>query len=125
MIFPQTCTSKQLLTCTPQKRANRIIGNVRHGPSRTQDDYNEVCSKLQAAWNKIVGSEQELRAIFILGSIVAGAEAGFPLPQAGQDQKWLKENLSEFKKLAQGGDGDFQDMMEELKSRPCFASVLS
>lgn len=52
---------------------NRIIANVRHGPSRTQELYDEVCAEVSEAWKKIVGDsgEKELRAIFILGMTLA------------------------------------------------------
>lgn len=37
--------------------------------------------------------------------------------QAGKDKKWLKENMTAFKAKADEGDGDFQDILEEMRTR--------
>ena len=52
-----------------------------------------------------------------LGSITAVYEAGFMMPEAGHDQEWLKENIDAFKKKADDGDEDFQEMVEECQKR--------
>jgi len=80
--------------------------------------YNQLCASIHRAWTEIVGTEgdAELRAIFVLGSIVAGWEAGFPLPQAGEDKQWLRENMEEFEKRAEG-DEDFRGLVEEVGRR--------
>lgn len=63
-----------------------IVAEVRHGPSRTQELYQNIIKSLEKSWATIVGTtgDQELRAVFLLGGFVAGAEAGFPLPLAGK-----------------------------------------
>lgn len=103
-----------------------IVAEVRHGPSRTQALYNNVLKTLGEAWSTIVGTsgDEELRAVLLLGGIVAGVEVGFPLPQAGHDAEWLKKHYSDFQKLADAGDGDFQDLMQELKTREVFKKIL-
>ena len=67
----------------------------------------------------------ELRGIFMLGDIVAGWEAGFPIPPAGEDKVWLKNYMSDFKKLADGGDADFKGVMHELETRKDLKDVLA
>lgn len=46
--------------------------------------FNQLCDEIYAAWKRIVvvgeDGERELRAIFVLGTIIAGSEAGFALP---------------------------------------------
>lgn len=89
--------------------------------------WDEVCSEITALWTSLVGNagDKELRAIFILGSMIAGAEAGFPIPQAGQDKVWLKQHMSGLKKKAEEGDEDIKEMLEEMQSRPGFEGVLT
>ena len=110
-----------------QRKINLIQAHLRHGPNRTMEQYNEVCSAISSVWKSIVGTtpELELRAIFILGDVTAGYEAGFPIPPAGEDKAWLKQNLSGFKKLADDGDLDFQGVMHELQTREDFKGVLA
>lgn len=110
-----------------QRPNNRIIANTRHGPSRTQEMYDALCAEIEAVWADVVGTEgeKELRGIFVLGSIVAGSEAGFPVPRAGQDAEWMKKNMAAFKKKAAGGDTDFQDMLDELNSRDAFKGIVN
>jgi len=131
-----------------QKSSNRIFAYVRHGPSRTQADYEDVSNQIIRAWNDIAplpmikrGQEAphtELRMVMffgmsdgqfrcprieylaltsITGSITAVYEAGFMMPEAGQDKAWLRKNIDAFKKKAEDGDEDFRDMVEECKER--------
>ena len=89
--------------------------------------YDALCAELEAVWADVVGKEgdQELRGIFVLGSIVAVSEAGFALPKAGEDAEWLKKNIVAFKKKAAGGDEDFQGLLEDLKSRDAFNGIVN
>ncbi|KAL1303607.1 hypothetical protein AAFC00_006971 [Neodothiora populina] len=103
-----------------RRRTNRIFAHVRHGPSRTQSDYDGVSEAILGVWNTIVGPSKvdaELRLIMYFGSIVAGTEVGFHLPAAGGDANWITENLHAFQTRATEGDDDFSDMLEELKAR--------
>lgn len=55
-----------------RRKANRIFAYVRHGPSRTQEDYDAVSDALMRAWDGIVQSdwksdETELRLIMYYG----------------------------------------------------------
>lgn len=90
--------------------------------------WDEVCGSLSDAWKDIVGSsgdddEKELRAVFILGSIIGGAEAGFPLPKAGEDQEWLQTHMKEFQRLAGQGDEEMKEMIEEIEERGLLKGV--
>ena len=60
---------------------------------------------------------KQLRAIFILGTIIAGQEAGFSLPPAGGDRGWMKENMKGFERLAGEGDEEMREMIEEMGER--------
>ena len=75
------------LTCScDQRQANRILAHVRPGGGRSTADFNKLCTSVTEAWEKIVNPHKkksedlELRAIFVLGTIIAGSEAGFELP---------------------------------------------
>jgi len=111
------------------RRANHIRANVRAGPSRTPEDWDELCNSIQQAWKDIVGTglpkvkraapepDTTLRSIILLGDIIGGQEAGFSLPPAGGDVKWFHENWAAFNQKAEEGDEEFQEMVEEVKAR--------
>lgn len=113
-----------------RRGGNHIRGNVRNGPSRTQQDWDDMCRDLEAAWNRIVRpglakmnrsdkdyASTELRSVIIIEGLIAGTEAGFVLPKAGTDAEWAKENWAAFNKKADEGDEDFKDMVREIKER--------
>lgn len=50
-------------------------------------------------------------------------EAGFPIPPAGEDTAWLKENMPEFKRLADEGDEEFKGLIQDVQTRDCFETV--
>lgn len=81
--------------------------------------YDQLCASIHKVWTEIVGTEgdAELRAIFVMGSIVAGWEVGFPLPAAGEDRQWLRSNMAEFEKKAKDGDEQFKELVEEVGRR--------
>ena len=99
--IPQLTQSPRSLQTTK----NSILAHVRHGPSRSQEAYNELCECIHEAWDRIVltplsDSETETRkpplelnTVFIFGDIVAGREAGLAIPPAGEDERWVRENL--------------------------------
>ncbi|THW25468.1 hypothetical protein D6D23_04306 [Aureobasidium pullulans] len=95
-----------------QYKSNRIFAYVRHGPSRTQSDYDAVSKALTQAWEEIVPGT-ELRLVMFYGAIVAGMEAGFSIPQAGDDKQWIEENMDAFRKKAEEGDEHFRELVEE------------
>ena len=75
------------ITHLTQKPTNRILAHDRPGGGRSTADFNTLCEKITEGWNRIVETQdekstpdRELRAVFILGTIVAGQEAGFVLP---------------------------------------------
>lgn len=39
------------------------------------------------------------------------------LPEAGDDGRWIKENIPEFERRAKGGNEMMRDMVEEIKVR--------
>ena len=59
----------------------------------------------------------ELHGIYIFADILAGAEAGFHLPAAGQESDWLAANMSRFQERARYGDADFRDLLQEMHTR--------
>ncbi|KAH7350342.1 hypothetical protein BKA66DRAFT_431266 [Pyrenochaeta sp. MPI-SDFR-AT-0127] len=54
-----------------------------------------------------------LHNVFIMEDITAGAEQGFILPIAGQDGKWVEENLARFQQRAQDGDESMRTLIDE------------
>jgi hypothetical protein len=58
-----------------------------------------------------------LHNVFIFEDLAAGAEQGFLLPLAGQDGKWVEENMQAFEKRAGEGDESMRQMIEEVKAK--------
>lgn len=56
--------------------------------------------------------------------MIAGAEAGYSLPKAGEDKAWISRNLESFKEKADAGDEDFVDLIKELKVREEFHDLV-
>ncbi|KAL9529165.1 hypothetical protein SMMN14_06876, partial [Sphaerulina musiva] len=109
---------------------NYIVANVRSGPSRTQKEWDGLCEEVVEIWEGIVchdgkdGNDEKkgddgkgLRAVFVMGGLIAGWEAGFVIPKAGEDGEWLKKNLGEFERRARLGEGMFGDLVEEIGER--------
>lgn len=44
---------------------------------------------------------------------MAGMEAGFFLPEAGQDAAWVKQNWDKFVKKANDGDEAFAELLKQ------------
>ena len=120
---------------------NSILAHVRHGPSRRQEDYNDLCKSIHEAWDRIVlasnsnshsinqtqkapPDQLELNTVFIFGDIVAGREAGMAIPPAGGDVLWLRENLGEFRRRAGEGDERFGELVGEVGERGDLRGVL-
>ncbi|KAL8788031.1 MAG: hypothetical protein Q9195_007496 [Heterodermia aff. obscurata] len=103
---------------------NRILAHVRHGPSRTQEDYNLLCASISSAWNEIVAPSEQLHTIFILGDIVAGYEHGMAIPPAGGDREWLRENIGVFRERARGEGEPFGGLVRELEERADLRGIL-
>ena len=56
--------------------------------------------------------------------MIAGIEAGFPIPRAGEDKLWLKRNYEAFRKLAEEGHEDFVGVLREIEERADLKEVL-
>ncbi|KAF7358830.1 putative cis-3-chloroacrylic acid protein [Mycena sanguinolenta] len=105
---------------------NLVLGNVRPGPSRTPELYESLCSQIEAAWTASIGDlapHAHLAGAFVLGTVTAAYEQGFMVPEAGKDVEWMRENLSKFQALADGGNELFRDMVGELRTREDFKAV--
>ena len=107
-----------------QTTGNRILAHVRHGPSRSQEDYNALCSSIEDAWYETVADTYRLHTIFILGDIVAGYEYGMAIPPAGQDREWLRENMEVFRQRARDEGEPFVGLMRELGERVDLGAIL-
>ena len=129
-------SSTNTAPCLAQTTKNSILAHVRHGPSRSREDYNDLCQSIHEAWDRIVlasssnsGSDSineaqktppdqlELNTVFIFGDIVAGREARMAIPPAGGDVLWLRENLREFRRRAGEGDERFGELVGEVGER--------
>ncbi|KAL9075333.1 MAG: hypothetical protein Q9161_001710 [Pseudevernia consocians] len=121
-----------------KRPANRILAHVRPGGGRSVEHFTTLCAQITAAWDRVLGEGEgegreggggggddgALRAVFVLGTIVAGSEVGLALPAAGEDKKWLQGNVGEFEKRAKAGDGEFRDVLEEMRTREDLRELL-
>ncbi|KAK5448120.1 hypothetical protein LTS15_009144 [Exophiala xenobiotica] len=115
---------------------NRIILRTRQGEQRTKEIYDEHCRDIVRLWDSVVvggGSSsskegqgqgpgqklqqtKQLRTVWVMGALTTAVECGIARPGVGEEDKWLEENIDEFKRLAKEGDGDFVDLLQELES---------
>ncbi|SMR58732.1 unnamed protein product [Zymoseptoria tritici ST99CH_3D1] len=103
-------------------QGNHIFANVRVGPSRTPADWDDLSKQVVGAWEDVVqsegsGRECELQSFIIMGGMQGGYEAGFPIPPAGGDVQWMRDNMEGFKKKAADGHEGFIDMLAEIEER--------
>ncbi|KAJ5231653.1 uncharacterized protein N7469_006241 [Penicillium citrinum] len=101
-----------------RRKYNRVILRTRAGSNRTNESYIEHCRAIAAEWEQIVGNEDDesLRTIWVMGALTTALEAGLARPKTGEEDDWLEANKAQFKKLAEGGDEDFIELMKELES---------
>jgi phenylpyruvate tautomerase PptA (4-oxalocrotonate tautomerase family) len=122
------------------RNINRLFVSLRSGTSRTQEQLEGMADKLEGFWNETVGKDsitKQLKGVFIMGEIDVAKEAGFHLPlvsltlrmtetslltlrQPGHFEQWVKDNTDEFKRMAEEGDPDAQQVVEEIETRPEF-----
>lgn len=110
---------------------NRAILRTRVCENRTREQYGEHCRDLIRSWDEIVTPEnveskhdKVLRTVWIMGALTTAVEMGFQRPAAGEEIEWLRSNKKDFERLAESGDKDMQQLMEELSTRNDFAGVL-
>lgn len=106
--------------------SNSITGLVRHNNTRTQAQYEELCRRIAEAWKDAVpdadtNEKHKLSAIFVEGVILAGWEQGVMIPEAGDDEKWLKTHWKEFKARAEAGDQGMKDLVADIERRKLIA----
>jgi hypothetical protein len=67
-----------------RKLSNRIQANLRVGPGRPIQMYDDLTEQLERAWYDVVGigRGKELRAVLINGGRLTGREAGFVISPA-------------------------------------------
>ncbi|MCJ1274397.1 hypothetical protein MMC21_002193 [Puttea exsequens] len=115
-----------------RKPTNRILATVRPG-NRFSADFTKLCKSVAEAWDQIVCDRAgvargtagtELGGVTVVAGIVAGVERGLVLPAAGEDRAWLKEHVEEFRRLAEGGDEDFRDLLLEMEHRKDLKGVV-
>ncbi|KAJ4312084.1 hypothetical protein N0V84_010107 [Fusarium piperis] len=109
-----------------QLKTNKLMITLRSGTGRTAEQYAGITNKMVSLWNDSIqevqatGREKELKDVFIMGSYDSAFERGFMLPMPGKFEEWVAENEAKFRELASGGDEIFQDLVEELETRPEF-----
>ncbi|KIW17812.1 hypothetical protein PV08_05007 [Exophiala spinifera] len=102
------------------KRAkyNRVILRTRQGEQRTKDIYDDHARDIIRVWEGVVGSQGELalRTVWVMGALTTAVECGIARPKVGEEDKWVQDNMDEFKRLAAEGDTDFIDLLQELEA---------
>ncbi|KAJ4300021.1 hypothetical protein N0V90_005270 [Kalmusia sp. IMI 367209] len=113
---------------------NRAVLRTRASDKRSTEEYGQHCRDLISAWTEIVsgGSAQDeqavpeietLRSVWVMGALTTAVEMGIQRPAVGQEIEWLRENKSEFERLAGQGDEDMQQLIWELENREDFIGV--
>ncbi|RDW59936.1 hypothetical protein BP6252_13023 [Coleophoma cylindrospora] len=104
---------------------NRAILRTRQSENRTSDILNQHCQAVIECWEKTIGSgpEKGMHAVWILGALSAGMEAGFARPKVGEEHAWLAQHKAEFQQLADQGNEDFAGLVKELAEREDFKDI--
>lgn len=117
-----------------RQSSNQIFAWVRTGPTRTQDDWEDLIRQVEKAWDDICGTplprtkgtperDTSLRGVVVMGGLVAAMEAGFMIPSAGGDALWVKENWAEFKRRADEGEEEFVELVRDAEERGLVAQA--
>ncbi|RFU31548.1 hypothetical protein B7463_g4791, partial [Scytalidium lignicola] len=72
---------------------------------------------------RLVKPQNGIHAVWILGALSAGMEAGFPRPLVGEEHEWLVKHKAEFQRLADQGNQDFASLIKELAEREDFKDI--
>ncbi|KAF5664460.1 7-alpha-hydroxysteroid dehydrogenase [Fusarium heterosporum] len=108
--------------------SNRIIGTVRTSAARTKEDFDTLGAKIEAAWYRALdlqqptekpswNAEDELKRLIMVMFVpmITIREGGMAIPEAGQEQSWLDEQLPHVESLANKGIEDFSGLLKEIK----------
>jgi len=107
-------------------KSNKLFVSLRSGTGRTEEQYQGMIQKLQGLWNEAVTDieapalDKDLKDVFIMGTIDSALERGWFLPMPGKFEAWVREHTPEFRKLADGGDPVFKDLLEEIQEKSEF-----
>ncbi|KAF5023102.1 hypothetical protein F66182_4859 [Fusarium sp. NRRL 66182] len=108
--------------------SNRVIGLVRTSAARTRADFDDPAVKIEAAWYDTLqisspaekekwDSEGEARRLIMVTFLpmLALREGGMSIPEAGQEESWLREQTPFIESMANRGIEDFSDLLSELR----------
>lgn len=106
---------------------NYVHAHLRPRGPDNRAKLNTLVEEIMSIWDKQVrsghqGGKQQgrlddavgLHNVFIMEDIAAGAEQGFLLPIAGQDGKWVEQNMAHFEQRAQDGDQSMKALIDEV-----------
>lgn len=118
-------------------QTNRIVGTVRTSEKRTKADFDRLAQSIENAWYSALSvsldeSTQQLPpseegkklALVAFTPLLHAREWGLGAPEVGKEGEWVKELLPYMQKIAQGGDKDVADMLEEFKEREDLKKLL-
>jgi phenylpyruvate tautomerase PptA (4-oxalocrotonate tautomerase family) len=110
--------------------SNRIIGIVRTSHARSRADFDLLGEKIEEAWYQCLNTpspkdanyqskdgEAKRLLMVTFTPMITIREGGIPIPEAGQEGVWLKEQLPYFKKMGDKGIEDFTMLVRELQER--------
>ncbi|KAF5002481.1 hypothetical protein FGRMN_306 [Fusarium graminum] len=110
--------------------SNRIIGTVRTSAARTKEDFDTLGAKIEAAWYHAQNlqsptektswnAEDELKRLIMVMFVpmITIREGGMAIPEAGQEQSWLDEQLPYVESLADKGIEDFSGLIHVPECR--------
>ncbi|KAM0354391.1 hypothetical protein ACHAPU_001435 [Fusarium lateritium] len=108
--------------------SNRIIGTVRTSAARTKEDFDTLGAEIEAAWYHALdvqpptekpswNTEDESKRLIMVTFVpmITIREGGMAIPEAGQEQSWLDEQLPYIEGLADKGIKDFAGLLAEIK----------
>ncbi|ORX95703.1 hypothetical protein BCR34DRAFT_498303 [Clohesyomyces aquaticus] len=105
-------------------QSNAIIAHMRPRPNKAPGTLDNLTLELLTIWDQVfntsgwaipgsIQNPEALHTVFIMEDIVSGAEQGFLLPTAGNDEAWVQQNIDEFEKRAEEGDEGMKVLVKE------------
>ncbi|KAF6804285.1 hypothetical protein CSOJ01_10316 [Colletotrichum sojae] len=112
--------------------ANRVVGMVRTSSTRTKEDFDELATRIESAWDQVVGgaermsggmmvAEEQRLMMVAFTPVLSIRESGMTGPVPGNEDAWLKEQLPYIKEMQSCGMRDFTMLLEELEKKEGFS----
>ena len=114
--------------------SNAVVAIVRTSSARSKSSFDMLSQKIEEAWDELLeeGDKTETQVdakdkrllMITFTPMLAVREGGMTIPEAGQEDSWLQEQLPYFRQKSDEGIEEFTELLEELEQRESFRMLL-